>query len=224
MADTREWVRKRLGETKLEPRREAEVVAEIAGHVEERIEVHLREGMPLANAQAAAFAEAGDWKKLKRAIQRAEAGEGFMYERFRKVWLPGFAALGACVVLARLAAFVNAEPLLVGRTNGLPFLFLWVPFLVALPAVGLLAAYWSWRNGGDRRAQLRAAMFPAGATTILFAVIIMRSMMLHQGVFFDRLALFLGVGISLVILPAAMLALGAFALAGWRRRNVVEAK
>jgi len=90
-----------------------------------------------------------------------------MNNRIKHLWLPGLATLALSMVLLMVLMRSGIQPLVV--TLRLPYLLLfYVPWLVALPVIGALGAYWSRRAGGGHQAGIAAGLFPAWAMAILF--------------------------------------------------------
>ena len=85
-----------------------------------------------------------------------------------------------------------------------------VPWLISQPVVGAVAAYWSRRAGGTVRYQLLAALAPAIALLGVFVLILPFSMIVEKPSAPNiRLAAFLILTVTWVLLPAIPLLLGA---------------
>ncbi len=167
MPDWAAWIRARLGPLPLRPQRAAEIITELAAHLEESCQERVRTGVPEEKARAATLAEVTDWVELRRQIIQAEK-EGIGV-RIRKLWLPG---LFTCALALSLGLYVN-----LARTY---MRFPWNPeefpspfyllVLFALPPVGALGACVSRRAGGSPADRILAALFPVIART--FAILL----------------------------------------------------
>jgi len=156
--DWAQLVRTRLGDLGLGPEREAEIVAELADHLQDLYDSFRQEGFPDGQAVEQTLASVSDWVALSRNIRRAE---GVMSHQ-ECLWLPGLYGLLFYVWCLQLA------PGLVfgGRRSGaiwllqhgdlFRFLFVILPMFV----VAAVTAYWSKRAGGGVRERLLAAAFP----------------------------------------------------------------
>src|SRR6185503_17718113 len=74
--DWREQVKRKLGPLGLDPRREAEIIRELADHLEEA-------------PDGAGSLDLVNWEMARREIRRAELEEGSMNYRTKTVWFPG---------------------------------------------------------------------------------------------------------------------------------------
>src|SRR5579859_6573841 len=92
----RDWgalVEQRLAGLVLEPGERAEVISEVAAHLEDLCEEMLRQGMTEEEAVRRALSQTGDWQDLQRKILTAKRGEQVMEKRVRQLWVPGFLTL-----------------------------------------------------------------------------------------------------------------------------------
>ncbi|HEX5421877.1 MAG TPA: permease prefix domain 1-containing protein, partial [Gammaproteobacteria bacterium] len=71
MRDWQEIVRAQLASARLDPAREAEIVEELAQHLEDRYETLRARGLDDAEAERAVLAELSDAESLVRAIERS---------------------------------------------------------------------------------------------------------------------------------------------------------
>src|SRR5262244_3916135 len=72
MADWKEEIRQRLANLKLESTREAEIVEELAQHLEQRYIELLTSGVTTEEASRAVLAELSDSEVLQRELRRVE--------------------------------------------------------------------------------------------------------------------------------------------------------
>ncbi len=162
MPDWATWIRARLGPLPLRPLREAEIIAELAAHLEESYQERVRTGVPEEKARAATLAEVTNWAKLRRQILQAEK-EGIGV-RIRKLWLPG---LFTCAMVISLGFYVNLARTymrLPWNPGEFPSAF-YILLLFALPPVGALGASVSRRAGGGPADRALAALLPVIART-----------------------------------------------------------
>src|SRR5438132_7721236 len=72
MPEWKQEIQKRLAELKLEPTREAEIIEELAQHLDDRYAELLAGGATEDEASRAAFAELNESDALERELQRGE--------------------------------------------------------------------------------------------------------------------------------------------------------
>jgi hypothetical protein len=171
MADWERIVAERLAGIKLTDEQRREVVAEIAGHLEEAHEELLRAGSPDPAGQT--LGQVSDWRALRRNIPRA------MEDRMsfaRKVVLPGVIAVMLAIAALKLAVYFLITPQLceapiVGASGLITDSGLciqvsadgpaYLPWLATLPLAGALAAGLARRFGARPAQRLAAAISPA---------------------------------------------------------------
>ncbi len=171
MPDWQQLVRARLGLLGLPREREEEIALELARHLEDVEDNWREQGASAENAAARAMQEVPDWAEFRREIRLAE-GEENMNQRTRTVWLPGLITLTLAMGILLALNWAGLRPRIVWLDTRTPQpLVFYLPWLVILPAVGALGAYWSRRAGGRFRERLLAATFPAVALSGLFAVV-----------------------------------------------------
>lgn len=79
--------------------------------------------------------------------------------RVRTLWLPGLVLFLASMGLLGLLIWAGVRPLTFFLNWHHPLQF-YVPWLVVLPVLGAVGAYWSRRAGGGTRTRLLASVFP----------------------------------------------------------------
>jgi hypothetical protein len=169
MPDWREFVKTHLGSLGLDPRREAEIVLELASHYDDICEDSADCRLPGDAALARASEEVRDWKAFRREIRRAELEEVAMNHRTKSLWLPGFVTGTLAWLLYPLFEAVGVHPRILVINN--PPLFIFLPWMLALPFLGALGALGSRRTGGNSREMILAGIFPVLAMTVPFALI-----------------------------------------------------
>jgi hypothetical protein len=232
MPDWEALVSARLGPVDGDERQRAEIIGELAGHLED-VYLQIRtQGLAESAAVQETLAQVADWEELARRIRLAKREEGIMNERAKGYWLPGLVCFTASMVLlmALQLSFPIQLPLYpkscltppeVGLTHSLCGLWdtqmnpytVAVPYmlwLLAQPIFGALGAYLSRRGGGERRARMVAGVFPAlmflfalGAVGVIAVFGERNRFVLEHPIYFATMIF------PWVILPSLALALGA---------------
>jgi hypothetical protein len=168
MPDWRRLARRKLTPLALDSVREDEIVAELAGHLEDLYADLVRRGTPEEEAVRSALSAAADWNELRHAIQLAANEEDIMNYRAKTLWLPGMCTSALAGVLLRLFQIRSAPaPHVFWVWQGMSLVLYW-RWLLCLPLVGALGAYWSRRAGGKLLDRLLAAsLYPLGLTCAL---------------------------------------------------------
>jgi hypothetical protein len=158
------------------PSQREEIVAELAGHLEEIYEEHCAQRIREAEALNYALGQVADWPKLARKIERAKRTEGKMNQNTRSFWLPAFITLTAAVFVQAILAQTSYEPkMILGHPRMM--LVIWPVWLAVQPILGAVGAYTSRRGGGTRLARLAAGLFPmiimfAGMSAAYIAILV----------------------------------------------------
>jgi len=146
MPDHRRLIKNCLGELGLAPRREKEILSELADHLEDHAAALEAGGITSEEAFQKAVRGVEDWPKFREEIYRAETEEATMnYQvtcRTKVLWLPALGALTLSSTLLALFQFFGLVPRfywlsVTGVPLGIPF---YLPWLIALPAIGAGAA------------------------------------------------------------------------------------
>ena len=135
MPDWEVLVGERLAEGSLAPGERREVIAELAGHLEETFEQLRRQGLSEQAAIEGALSQVRNWQSLRRKIQKARVKEDVMTDRVKQVWLPGFLTLFLSMMLLMLIQFIGPKPLVLsphGWRVMAPMAVIYVPWLVCL--------------------------------------------------------------------------------------------
>jgi hypothetical protein len=211
MRDWESLVEEQLRGLALEPRESADVIAEVAAHLEDVCEEMLQQGMAEEDAMRRALSRVGDWRALKRKIFAAKRREQIMEKRIRQLWIPGFLTLILSMLILTVFLRLGFKPRIVGSGSGA--ILLYMPWLLSLLPLGALAAHLSFRAGGSRGTVLLASVFPALAFT--FAFLVMSPIgwswerITGMRVYFDVVsAALLRDGIGWLLVPGAALFLG----------------
>jgi hypothetical protein len=205
--DWNRFIDERLSDLNLPSDAKAQVIAELAAHLEDSEEA----SDPVLDAVS--------WPELKLAIEYAKHGEETMNHRTKSLWLPGFVSLiGAVlfmfaeeIVLAHDSSFYFMDRSLRPSQliSGLPFWF-YLGWLFALVLCGALGAFVSQRNGGTRAARMVAGAFPALVMFLLCGLVIPVSALFERNDYVFRHPAGLALGILIWAAgPGLALLLGA---------------
>jgi len=157
MPDWREMARGRLTPLRVDAKRQEEIITELADHLEQLCEDLVRQGKSEVEAVQLALHAAGDWDELRREIQLVASEEGIMKYRIKALWLPGVCTSALSMLLLRLLQMQSAPaPNVVWLPYGVGFVVYW-RWLLCLPLIGALGAYWSRRAGGGLVERVLAA-------------------------------------------------------------------
>jgi len=165
MPDHRGLLKKCLGGLGVEPQREEEILRELSDHLEDHAGALEARGITNKEAFQEALRSVVDWPEFREEIFRAETEEATMnYQityRTKVLWLPALGALTLSSSLLAIFQFSGLVPRFywLGGTDYLFFTF-YLPWLIALPAIGAVAAFWSQRAGGKATHRLLAALAP----------------------------------------------------------------
>jgi hypothetical protein len=160
MPDHRALLKNCLGELGLAPQREREILRELGDHLEDRADALGERGIANEEAFLEALGGVVDWPELRKEIVRAETAEATMnYQvtyRTKVLWLPALGALTLSSSLLALLQFFGLVPRFYWWSGvGIPF---YLPWLIALPLIGAVAAFWSQCAGGKTIHRLLAAL------------------------------------------------------------------
>lgn len=210
MPDWRAVINQHFSGSALAPCERQEIAAELASHMEEVYEMHCANGLPEPEAARCAQTEVPNWRVLARRIESARRQEGAVNHRTMSVWIPGLVSLTLASGFLSVLQVWGVRPHIVWTRSGLALLF-YVPWLVAQPVFGAVAACISRRNGGTWRERLTASLIPAGGMLAAFCVAFCSALVLGRITNGHEISL---IGLSLYILswavlPGAILALGA---------------
>jgi hypothetical protein len=160
MPDWQKLVDGQLAGLVLEPVERADVIAELAAHLEESYERFRQEGLLESEAAHRALAQVTDWNDLRRKIRAARSRKDTMTNRITQLWLPGFLTFVLSTGIFELFEIFGPKPWIVARSGDQPLLVFQMPWLLSLPLVGAMGAYLSWRAGGSQRVMLSSVVFP----------------------------------------------------------------
>lgn len=159
MPDWERQLKESLVGLELAPVVQEEVIAELAGHLEDAYEGFLRQGIDTEKAANRAWSEFSMDRKLARRIERAKQGEDEMNDRTRQFWFP--ALVTSLIGTGLLAFMVDALRLTpsVVPIFSVSSMTIYLPWLLSLPVLGFFGAAMSRREGGTIRTRIVAGVF-----------------------------------------------------------------
>ena len=169
MPDWQEIARRRLTPLALEAKRQEEIIAELADHLEDLYSDLVRQGKSEVEALKFALSTVADWDELRREIQLAANEEVIMKYRIKTLWLPGVCTSVLSSVLLQWFQRVPPAPPVIRLWQGTYLIIHW-GWLLCLPLIGALGAYWSRRAGGKLLDRVLAASLYALALTCAMAL------------------------------------------------------
>jgi len=203
----------------LKPAESAEVIAELAAHLAESCEELRSQGMTEEEAVRRTVFQVEDWQKLTRLIQTARTKENIMTNRVKQFWLPSLVTMLFTMGLLALVQIFGPNPWMVGRHERnawslvAPVAVIYLPWLLALPLVGALGAFLSFRSGGSPRAAFSSVIFPVLPYLVFFVVALPVMAIFNEHLAHNIMfgALFVGLFVWVVAPAAALLAGGLLA-------------
>lgn len=204
--DWKTLVRERMGGLDLPPDMQANVVEELAAHLEETYESACSQGMVEAAAVEATLQEVNDWHVLSARIRRAKSKEDNMNHRTKSLWLPGMVTLFAASALLMTLQRAGFQPRLLWVGN-MAMLFYW-PWLAGLPLCGSAGAYLSRRAQAPVLARIAVGISPALVSLIALCLILPWALAV-DGFSIRRLVYFAVAVGNWAAIPALALLLGA---------------
>jgi hypothetical protein len=213
MRDWETLVGAHLAGLMLEPAEKAEVIAELAAHLEEICEEMRGRGIAEKEAIPRTLSQVPSWQNLCQRIQSAKTKESIMTNRVKQFWLPGLLTMLLTMGLLMLIQLFGPNPWMVARKSGwsliAPVAVVYLPWLLSLPVIGAMGAYLSNRAGGSRRAVFSSIVFPVlpylGFFLLALPVMAIFNDRLAHNIMFG--ALFVGL-FAWVLAPAAALLAG----------------
>ena len=213
MPDWREIVRQRLTGLELESTDSAEVVEELAGHLEEQYESLLLQGISEQAASHRVLQQIADCRDLKSKIESSREKERSMNTRVSQFWFPAFLTILLAMSFLMIIEALGLEPWVSSAWGGpqgtLPVAVVYLPWLITLPFIGALGAYLSGRAGARPWAVFSSVLFPAVPYLAFFVIGLPTAILLDGHVAHNVMlsAFFVGFG-AWVLLPAVALLAG----------------
>jgi hypothetical protein len=216
MHDWGQIVRERLANLALPDEDAAQVLDELAGHLEEAYQSLRNEGLSEPVATVRVLEGVGDWRVLQRKIESSRNKETITNKRVTQFWFPAFLTLALSMVLLALIEFFAPKPWVTPMPGGprlrmTPLAVVYVSWLVFLPFIGALGAYLSSRAGGRSRVVLSSCVFSVFPYVAFFVIGLPLALILDDHVAHNISIPAFFVGLSAwVIFPAMALLAG-----GW---------
>ncbi len=170
MPDWRKLVNEHLAALALEPYERAEVVEELATHLDETFLDLRRRGFSEEDAAKSCLSEVNDWSDLRRKIQSARRKEDIMSNRITQFWFPGIMTFVLSEAFLALMQKFGPNPWILAWGQP-PIAMFYIPWLLSLSLIGGIAAYLSHRAGGSRRAVLSSIVFPVPPFLAMFLLL-----------------------------------------------------
>ena len=210
MPDWHEIARQGLGPLPFEADRENEIILELANHLEDLYSDSVRRGKSEAEALRSALSAAADWDKLRREIELAAKEEVIMNYRVKTLWLPGACTIVLSGMVLRLLQIPSAPvPRVLWPWNSTELVIYWW-WLLSLPVIGAIGAYWSRHAGGRLMERAMAVSLPAlgmvGLPLLAFPFVLVRDLIHYQRFPLVPMALLL---LGWGVVPEAALLVGA---------------
>ena len=210
MPDWCEIAKQGLGPLPFEADREDEIILELAYHLEDLYSDAVRQGKSEAEAVQWALSAATDWDELRREIQLAANEEVSMNYRVKTLWLPGACTIALSGIVLRLLQIPSAPvPRVLWPWHSTELVIYWW-WLLSLPVIGAIGAYWSRHAGGRFLERAVAVSLPALGMVclplLMFPFVLVYDLIRHHSFPLVPMAvLLLGWG----VLPEAALLVGA---------------
>ncbi len=166
----RDWelaVSERMGRLRLCTEARSDVVRELACHFEQIYDDARERGAGEQDAREEALESVRDWRRFTHEVQREKESLMTTTPFRKKVVLPGMVALvfsGIALWVTSMLHHAGAQYVFHPVDPKHYFTFN-IPWLIALPIVGAIGAWMSWRNGGNSAQRFYAGIFP----TLTFA-------------------------------------------------------
>jgi hypothetical protein len=188
----------------------ADVIAELAAHLEETYEDARSRGLTEAAAIELTLQEIKNWRVLAEDIRRATSEENSMNNRTKTLWLPSLASFALANLCLLALTQISMQPHHLVRLNSGLGRWLYLGWLLTQVLCGAVGAFLSRRAAGTVAARLAAATFPAIVMLGLWVLVIPASAVVeHNGfVFHHPLYYMLGI-FACVVPPGIGLLLGA---------------
>jgi len=209
MPDNQRLVKERLGELRLLPGREDEILRELAEHLEDHASALVARGVVSEEAACEALNSVSDWPELRREIVLAETEETTMNYRTKVLWLPAFCTFTLSMLLLALLQITGFRPRFYWLDRGL-FIPFYVPWLLALPIIGAVAAFWLQRAGGRVSHRVFVSLAPPIIWLGIMLIMLLLALVIDRHVPFSfKLEGLLTYTVAWVLAPSLALFLGA---------------
>ena len=222
MPDWQELVRQQLTGLALENADSAEVVEELAGHLEEQYQSLLIRHLGTSGHQMRPTANRR-LPRLKSKIESSRSKELPMNSRVSQFWLPAFLTILLAMSLLMIVEALGFEPWVSSAWGGpqgtVPVAVVYLPWLITLPFIGALGAYLSGRAGAPPWTVFSSVIFPTVPYLAFFVIGLPTAVVLdgHVAHNITISSFFVGFG-AWVLLPAIALLAGGLPVHYFSRR------
>jgi hypothetical protein len=207
MANHQELLRERLGRVGLGTRREEEILRELGEHLQDHVAALEGDGMAGEEAAREALDSVSNWPEFREEILAAETEEGNMNYRTKALWLPAFCTFTLSMGLLALLQISGLRPSFFLWSRFIP---IHIPWLIALPIIGAIGAFWSKRAGGELSYRLLVSQAPIIIWFSVLLIVLALSLVTDGHVpFVLKLNALLTYIVAWVLLPSLALFLGA---------------
>jgi hypothetical protein len=176
MRDWQKFVQSQLAGLNLAPGAKADVIEELAAHLEEAYESLRGAGVAEHDAARRALAQVPDWSDLKRKVYSTRIKENNMNSRVKQLWLPSLLTFALSMGFLTLIQIFGPKPsvsmYLGNDMRTTPSLIGYIPWLAVLPLIGAMGAYLARRAGGSVRTVLVSSLFPILPFIAVFSVVL----------------------------------------------------
>lgn len=211
MLDWRQVVSKQMGGIHLPENDAAEVVEELADHLEETYQSFLSQGIAEEAATQMVLRRAGDWRELQKGIESSRKKELQMNKRVLQFWFPAFLTVLLAMVGLMAIEMLGPKPWVssAGPLRVTPVAVIYFAWIATLPFIGALGAWLSTRAGAAPHVVFSSILFPVLPYLGFFAIGLPIAILLGDKVAHNIMlpAFFVGFG-AWVMLPAIALLVG----------------
>jgi hypothetical protein len=209
MLDWQKAVREKLAAVTLSPRQRANLIAELANHLEDLHAELLASGVSAPDASTACLEQLNDLQQIASAAEQSQIGEGRMNQRSKTLWLPGLVTLTmASVLLMLMQLYTFSRPRVHWVDGG--EVAVGIVWLLSLLPCGALGAYLSRRAGGSRGISILASLFPSLIMLAVFCVVLPLGIFVERNTYIIHHPRYFGLALLVwTVVPGAALLLGA---------------
>ena len=201
----------------------AQVVEELAGHLDDQYQSLLDTGISEQTATKCVLQQVKDCGELKSKIESSRLKEQTMNRRVSQFWFPAFLTILLAMSFLMIVEALGFEPWVSSAWGGpqgtVPVAVVYLPWLITLPFIGALGAYLSGRADAPPWAVFASVLFPAVPYLAFFVIGLPTAVVLDGQVAHDIAisAFLVGFGVW-VALPAIALLAGGLPVHYFSRR------
>lgn len=211
MPDWRDLVEEGLQGIRLTEQEAAEVVEELADHLEEAYRGSLARGLSDHAAAQMASQEVSNWRELRREIEFSRTKEMQMNKRVSQFWFPSLLTILLAMVFLMAIETLGPKPWISSAQplRMTPLAVVYFAWIITLPFIGALGAWLSARAGASPRFVFASIVFPLLPYLGFFVIGLPIAVILDDKVAHNIMlpAFFVGFG-AWVMLPAIALLAG----------------